>query len=70
MKILKDGNELCGSTCLALISKAWHKKNPKAAKHYFGFPSWKETVCMLHALFGFLPPNNLPLQNDVISPFE
>ena len=64
------GDEAYGLTRNRISCKHWHKKNPRAARHLFGFPDWKETVCILHALFRVLPPTKYVSKKDEITPFE
>ena len=64
------GDEAYGLTRNRISCKHWHKKNPRAARHLFGFPDWKETVCILHVFFGVLPPTKYVSKKDEITPFE
>ena len=70
LSILSAGDEIYGLTRSALISKTWHKNHPKAAKNLFGFKSWKELVCILHALFHVLPPTEIIVKDARTSRFE
>ena len=53
---VKEGKEVYeyGLSRGNLLDREWHKKNPRAAKHFFGFKDWKDTVVMLHGLFDVL----------------
>ena len=51
-------------------NKNWHKKNIEAVTHLFGFRLWKETVLIVHALFGLYPLKNPPLKKKIITPSE
>ena len=53
-----------------LLDREWHKKNPRAAKHFFGTKDWKDTVVTLHGLFDVLPPMEIPSKATPISSFE
>ena len=68
--ILISGEEAYGLTRNNLSCKHWHKNNPKAANHFFGFKSWKETVYILNALYGVLPPTEYVLKKEPITKFE
>ena len=70
LSLFVTGDEAYGLTRNRILCKHWHKKNPKAARHLFGFPDWKETVYILHALFGVLPPTKYVSKKDEITPFE
>lgn len=48
-----------------LLSRRWHEKNPRAAKHLFGCIDWKDTVYLLHALFEVLPPMKAPSKKEL-----
>ena len=63
----KDVN---GLTRSSLLSKRWHKEHPEAVNHLFGFPTWKELVCIFHALFDVLPPVDCDLMKTPVSKFE
>ncbi|KAL7501672.1 hypothetical protein ACHAWT_009484 [Skeletonema menzelii] len=65
-------NEAYGLTRKGFISKEWHKNNPNAARHFFGFQTFKELVYYLHALFGVLPPSRPEetTKKTPIQPFE
>ena len=64
------GDKSYGLTRSSLLSRAWHEKNPTAARHLFGFSSWKVLVCFFHAVFGLLPPSVVPINAKSISLFE
>lgn len=53
-----------------ISSKEWHAANINAATSLFGFSSWKEFVCYVHALFGLYPPMTQSTPGDAISKFE
>lgn len=61
-----------GLTRNNIFNREWHKQNPNAASHLFGFSSWKETIMMTHALFKLLPPlkGKVLLHSDPITKFE
>ena len=71
---LKAANELLenigGLSRLTFTNKDWHKNNDTSATSLFGFSTWKETVCYVHALFGLYPPVELPKHDDSITQFE
>jgi len=69
---VKQGHEVFeyGLSRSNFLSNKWHEANPRAAKHFFGFKDWKETVDRLHALFGVRPPTEIPSKTTPISPFE
>ena len=69
---VKEGREVYeyGLSRGNLLDREWHKKNPRAAKHFFGFKDWKDTVVMLHCLFDVLPPMKIPSKATPISTFE
>ncbi len=54
LQLVQAGGDVYGLTRTTILSKYWHKKNPGAARHLLGFPSWKEFVYKMHALFGVL----------------
>ncbi|EJK73031.1 hypothetical protein THAOC_05371, partial [Thalassiosira oceanica] len=69
---VKQGHEVFkyGLSRGTLLSRKWHNDNPRAANHFFGFKDWKNTVCMLHALFDVLPPMEIPSKTTPITSFE
>ena len=70
MQLLISGNQVHGLTRSEILNKVWHENNPNAAKHLFGFASWKETVSKLLVLFDVLPPNEIPNKTTPVSMFE
>ena len=68
--IVSTGDEVYGLTRSALLSKIWHENHPKAARNLSGFPSWKELVYSLHALFNILSPTEIIVKDKDISCFE
>ncbi len=65
-------NESYGLTRRGFVSKEWHRHNPNAARHFFGFQTFKELVYYLHALFDVLPPSRPQeiTKDTPIQPFE
>ena len=65
-------NEAYGLTRRGFISKEWHRNNSNAARHFFGFKTFKELVYYLHALFDVLPPDDPQtiMKDTPILPFE
>ena len=70
VQILLKDKVSYGLTRNRISCKHWHKNNPEAARHMFGFKNWKETVYMLHALFDVLPPTEYVAKTVPITPFE
>lgn len=69
---VKDGQELFeyGLSRGNILSRKWHEANPQAAKHFFGFTDWKDTVYKLVALFDVSPPMDIPSKTTPLSVFE
>lgn len=65
-------NESYGLTRRGFVSKEWHRHNPNAARHFFGFRTFKELVYYFHALFDVLPPSRPEeiTKDTPIQPFE
>ena len=65
-------NEAHGLTRRGILSKEWHRENGNAARHLFGFKSWKDLVYETHAFFDVLPPlePHKITKATPISPFE
>lgn len=58
LSLVGQKDDIYGLTRQTLTSKDWYKENPRAAKHYFWFQTWKETVYIINALFRALPPSS------------